>query len=115
MSGISGSSLPKGEVVAKLLDGEVSLDWSLSVEADRGGRALVVTTANLIVRYCPNVRILPQTDLGTRVAGLLRAIDSSARPEAAPNRTAVRLVVGGASRLRTSPVVVAYHVRMVYC
>src|SRR5439155_27326958 len=71
------------------------LDWAERLEHTRCGVALIRTTANLIVRFCPQLRLVPRTKLATQLAELLRRIDSDTDPFATPRQGAVRVRLGG--------------------
>ena len=58
----------------------IVLTWPDSAERTQAGRALVRTTANLIVRFAPEVRITKQSEFATEVGNLLVQVDSSAQP-----------------------------------
>jgi molybdopterin/thiamine biosynthesis adenylyltransferase len=80
-----------------LITREIALDWPARIEATRAGRALVATTANLVVRFCPQIRVRPRTAFAIDVARLLVSIDSSAEPDRAtrPDPLVVHLGGGG--------------------
>ena len=74
------SGLPEEDAARHLTSADVVLDWPTDAERTQGGRALIETAANLIVRFAPGLRIAKRSPFATEVADLVRQIDSSARP-----------------------------------
>lgn len=89
------SGLSREEALAHLTSREVVLEWPERLEALHCGRALVHTTANLIVRFCPRLRVAPRSALSNEVRSRLVAIDREADPFARPGQDPVRVHVGG--------------------
>jgi hypothetical protein len=71
------------------------LNWSARLEALGCGQALVRTAANLIVRFCPGLRLAPRTAFAKEVADLIVAIDSDAAPLTVPPQGSVHVHLGG--------------------
>lgn len=92
------TGLTPAEATARLIDRDIALDWPPAIESTGAGRALVRTTANLVVRFCPSVRIIPLSSLAASVADMLKEIDSSAEPGRTPERDALRVHFGGGGR-----------------
>jgi hypothetical protein len=78
-----------------LIGRDVLLDWAPTIERTRSGAALIRTTANLVVRFCPQVRLRQMTALAAEVAGLLVDIDGEADPTRAPSPDALLVHLGG--------------------
>lgn len=89
------SGLSREEALAHLTSREVVLDWPGRIETQAGGIALVRTTANLIVRFCPRLTLSPRSALAGQIRDLLTQIDHEADPFASPDKDAVRVHVGG--------------------
>ena len=83
------------EAAALLLGRDVVLEWAASCENSAPGRTLVLTTANLIARFCPRLKLPRESELGREAARLVTAIDSSALPFAWAAPDALRLHLGG--------------------
>lgn len=81
-----------------LIGRDVVLDWPKYVEDTRAGRALVATTANLVVRFCPQLRLGPRTAFARELTTHLVAIDSSAEPDRTAGPDALRIHLGGGER-----------------
>src|SRR5207249_5003705 len=65
------------------------------LEALASGQALVRATANLIVRFCPQLHLTPRTAFAEEVADFLTAVDSDAEPLAVPSQEPVHVHLGG--------------------
>lgn len=89
------TDLSTAKATARLLEREIAIDWPRSIETTPAGIALVRTAVNLIVRFCPSVRLLPDTDLAASVAVLLSAIDTTAAPGRPPSWDALQVHLGG--------------------
>lgn len=93
------SGIDRRDAARDLLDREVALAWPERLEESRAGRALVWTAANLIVRFCPRLRIAPVTNFAAEVAEHVVRIDRSARPAEPARTNAVMLHLGGGASL----------------
>jgi hypothetical protein len=89
------SGLSRENALNYLTSREVVLDWPERIEALAGGRALVRTAANLIVRFCPRLRLVPRSTFADDLKALLVAIDHEAEPYAEPGSGPVRVHIGG--------------------
>lgn len=74
------SELPAGGASRFLTDAHVVLNWSPRAEETVAGRALIQTTANLIVRFAPGLRLGNRSSFARAVGELISRIDSTARP-----------------------------------
>jgi ThiF family len=81
-----------------LIDREIVLDWPAAIERTRAGRALIETTASLVVRFCPQLRIRPTSTLASAVADHVVAIDSTAAPAGSTSRDPLAVHLGGGGR-----------------
>lgn len=91
------SGLTREEALTHLTSREALLDWPELIEATRNGRALVRTAANLIVRFCPRLRLARRSPFAEELRTLLTAIDHEAKPFLEPGQDTVRVHVGGGS------------------
>ena len=74
------SGLSEERATSFLTTKDIVLDWPGSAELTLAGRALVRTTANLIVRFAPGMRIARQSEFAKEVGNLIVQVDSSAQP-----------------------------------
>ncbi len=86
------------EATGRLIATDIVLDWRPELERGGCARALVLTAANLIVRFCPALRVAPRSPFADEVAALLQAIDSSATPFAPVGPGALHVHLGGGER-----------------
>ena len=70
---IAGES--RERVAQKFLQATIALGWPTELEHHQAGQTLVSTSANLIARFCPRIRLLADSDFAQEVQKLLRAID----------------------------------------
>jgi hypothetical protein len=89
------TGLTPAAATARLIERDVVLDWSPRIESTVAGAALIRTTANLVVRFCPSLRIRPSTKLAGSLATIMKGIDSSAEPDRSPSRDALHIHLGG--------------------
>jgi molybdopterin/thiamine biosynthesis adenylyltransferase len=89
------TGLPPAEATGRLIGREVLMDWPAEIESTRAGRALVETTANLVVRFCPQVRLCPTSAFADGLASHLVTIDSSAEPGRVAKPGAILVRLGG--------------------
>jgi molybdopterin/thiamine biosynthesis adenylyltransferase len=92
------TGLSPAAATGALIGREILLDWPVGIESTRAGRALVETTANLVVRFCPQVRLRPTTAFADDLAARLIAIDSSAEPYGLTRPNALLVHLGGGGR-----------------
>ena len=78
-----------------LIGREIVIDWPAAIEASQTGRTLVATAANLVVRFCPQVRIRPTTAFASDLAQLLVSIESTAEPDRPVRRGHLMVHLGG--------------------
>lgn len=74
------SGLTQNDATRLLVEREVTLDWPADLERGRCGPALVRTTANLVVRFCPQIRLRRHSSFAGEIADLIRSIDRAADP-----------------------------------
>jgi hypothetical protein len=74
------AGLPRDQVAQKFLQSTVELGWHPGLDEHDAGRALVSTSANLIARFCPKIRLLVDSALARDVLKMLGQIDNG--PEA---------------------------------
>lgn len=91
------TGLRQDEALRFLTSREVVLDWREPIEELSSGRALIRTAANLVVRFCPQLRLLPRSTFADELSAMLGAIDKNAEPLATPGDSAIRVHLGGES------------------
>ena len=89
------SGLSEEQATNFLTTKDIVLDWPDSAERTSAGRALIRTTANLIVRFAPGVRIAGQSEFATEVGNLIVQVDSSAQPHSTDFVDPVIVRLGG--------------------
>jgi molybdopterin/thiamine biosynthesis adenylyltransferase len=92
------SGLSEEDAAGKLIGREVAMHWLRGLEDNQCGRALVRTAANLIVRFCPTIRLTSRSDFALRLAADLVAIDGGTEPLAKPDSDALVVHLGGGRR-----------------
>jgi hypothetical protein len=65
-------------VSRKFLRSQVVIGWPEEVEGLATGPALVMTAADLILRFCPRIHIMTNSELAKRVVRRLQSVDSRA-------------------------------------
>jgi molybdopterin/thiamine biosynthesis adenylyltransferase len=71
----SVAGVPRERIAQKFLQANIDLGWRAELEDHQAGRALVSTSANLISRFCPRIRLLADSDFAREVQKMLRQID----------------------------------------
>ena len=89
------SGLSEERATSLLTTKNIVLTWPGSAERTVAGRALVRTTANLIVRFAPKVRIARQSEFAKEVGNLIVRVDSSAQPNSTDFVDPVIVRLGG--------------------
>lgn len=89
------TGLDPATATSLLIGRDIMLDWPAEIESTRAGVALIRTTANLIVRFCPRLRLRPTTALAADLASHLAAIDSECDPIRQPTPGAMVVHLGG--------------------
>lgn len=92
------TGLTPAAATGALIEREITLDWPARIEATRAGRALVATTANLVVRFCPQIRVRPGTAFASDIAQLVVSIDSTAHPDRPTQPKPLMVHLGGGRR-----------------
>ncbi len=92
------TGLSPAAATGALIDREILLDWPAGIEGTRAGRALVETTANLVVRFCPQVRLRPTTAFAVSLAERIITIDSSTEPSGSTRPKELLVHLGGGGR-----------------
>lgn len=90
----------KGGATRFLTDARVVLDWSPPTEETVAGRALVLTAANLIVRFAPGLRLEHRSSFADEVAELISGIDSSTAPFSPAGDTPISVRIGAGGVMR---------------